>query len=979
MNRFARLREHFDRISDLPVEERDAEIARATEGDATLAAELRALLEQDARAETTLDNGTLLTGWTEPPLPFVTGFRLHRRIGRGGSATVYLADQERTDFTRVVALKVIDSMADSTSFGRVREEQRILARLEHPGIARLYDTGVTSLGQAYLAMEHVEGETIVEHCRHHELPIRARLELFLSVLDAVSYAHERSIVHRDLKPANILVSARGEAKLLDFGIAKLVAQDDDETRTLHRAMTPAYASPEQMRGDRITPASDIYSLGVVLYELLANTIPVDVREIDPDPPSVAFQGDARWRKALRGDLDAVVLKALRYDPADRYPSAAALADDLRRVLAGRPVAARRCDRLYRAGKFVRRHRVAVAALTAAIVVALFFIPWRISRTSRPNELAIFYENGLRDGAQKLERFEAAAARDSFRRAAASTNEALAWDGVARAESLLGEVGRARDAARRAGDRIAHSASKLPRDEVERIRAAALAARYEWATAIPAFEELFARQPERIDIGLAAVTALLHAGRTDAADAALGRVRQLPSTDPRIDLVEAEVAHQLSEYQRAAAAAARGRARAQQLGATPLVLRAERLHATAITRLDHREEARRALESLIQRDVAAGMACEAAAARLALGAVFVRIGTAEEMSKALEAGMAGLRSAGDERSQITARILLAMHAGAFGDLKAGIASMKGAVADAQRIRDRAAEAYALSQLLVMFSWAEDQVSLDALVEPTLTALRDAGNRYILVVTLGNLAIAAIEHLDLDRAEAYLAEAEVLSRRVGSQFARASIERSRGYLDHTRGELDLAREHYLSALEIARTAGVPIAKGTFLADLAWLELDANRTGAAGARAREAIAEFKSVDDVRSATEIGVVLAWADASRGDVASAQRSVDAIRQLHEKEKDDGTRLLLLETEAFVAAAVGDWRRAVELRRDAVRLAKQFKSRGIVVQQQARLAHALHGLGDRRAAQKLVRELLPEVERLGMRGIARDLRALIAS
>lgn len=987
---FEQLRELFDRIAELPSDEREAEIARATEGNPTLEEELRGLLAHADHEETTLDNATLLlTEWSEPPLPAIPGFRVHRRVGRGGSATVYLADQERTDFTRAVALKVVDRMVDATYLGPVREEQRILARLEHAGIARLYDSGVTALGQPYLAMEYVEGEAIVEHCRSRQLPIRARIELFLSVLDAVSYAHEHAIVHRDLKPANILVSDRGEAKLLDFGIARLVAPgDEDKTLTLQRAMTPAYASPEQRRGGRITPASDIYSLGVVLYELLADTIPFrpedTVHEPDPEPPSVVYAGDARWRKTLRGDLDAVVLKALRRKPEARYASAAALADDLRRFLADQPVAARRGDRTYRIARFLRRRRGALAAVAAAVVVAVALIPWRTSTSSRSHELAIFYETGLRDGAEKLERFDAAAARDSFRRAVEASRgrmpgEALAWDGVARAESVLGEVGRAADAARRAGALIAAGKVDLPRDEVERMRAAAQAADHEWSTAIPAFEELFAREPDRVDIGLAVVNALLHAGRTDAADAALGRVRQLPSGDPRIDLVEAEVAHQLSEYQRAAAAAARGRERAQQLAATPLVLRAERLQAEAITRLDHREEARRALEPLIVRDTAAGMPREAAAARLALGAVLVRIGTAEETGRMLETALAGLRAAGDERGQITARVLLAMHTGSFGNLKAGIASMKAAVAQAQRIRDRAAEAYALSQLLVMFSWAEDEASLDAMIEPALTALRDAGNRYILVVTLGNLALPVIERLELDRAEAYLAEAEVLSRRVGSQFARASIERSRGYLHHTRGELELARERYASALEIANAAGVPIAKGAYLSDLAWVELDANRPDAAAALARESIAAFTSVEDVRAATETGAVLAWASARRGDVATARRCLEALRKQAEEDDSDGTRLLHLEAEAFVAAGLGDWRRAVELRRETVRLATKFKPRGIVVQQQVRLAHALRGLGDRRALEKLVAELLPEMDRLGLRGIARDLRALLAA
>ncbi len=988
---FERLRELFDRIAEMPAGEREAEIVRATETDPTLEKELRALLAHADAGETMFDGPPVLTGFSGPPLPIVPGYRLHRRIGRGGSATVYLADQERTGFTRTVALKVVDAIVHSTSLSHVREEQQILARLEHAGIARLYDSGVTALGQPYLAMELVEGESIVEHCRSRGLSIRARIELFLSVLDAVRYAHEHAIVHRDLKPANILVSVRGEPKLLDFGIARLVAPDDaDKTLTLNRAMTPAYASPEQRHGGRVTPASDIYSLGVVLYELLADTIPFRVEdtkdEHDPLPPSAVHEGkDSRWRRTLRGDLDAVVLKALRYDPADRYASAVALADDLRRVLAGRPVAARGENRMYRIGRFLRRHRAALAAAAAAAaVVALSLIPWRASRSSRPDELAIFYDAGFRDGAQKLERFDGVAARDNFRRAAAASRgrmpqEAVAWDGVSRAESILGEVGRAADAARRAGDLIAPGDAGLPRDEVARMRAAAHAAKHEWPKAIAELEELFARQPERIDIGLALVSTIAASGRSEAADTALGRLRQLQSNagdDPRIDLVEAVVAYQLSEYQRAAAAAARARATAQQRAATPLVLRAERLHAEAISRLDQREQARRALESLIERDTALGLAREAAAARLALGAILLGTGTQEETDRMLRAALAGLRAAGDERGQVSAHVVLATFE-ARSDIQRGLAHARTAVAEARRIGDRWAEGNALTQLMDLYNWAQDDASHDALIEPTLTALRDSGNRYILVWTLANRAITAIQALDLDRAEAYLNEAEALAPRVGSDFAGAMIDFARAALAQFRGDFDLARERYTSAVEKARGARMAHHRGGFLADLAWLELAADRPDAAAARAREAIEALTAVGDLRKAAAMdGGVLSWYDARRGDAASARRRLATLRKAA---TDDSTRFWYLVAEARVAAELGDWRRAVELRRETVRLAMKSEPPRVVILEQVDLAKALHGLGDRREMEKVIAELLPEAERLGLRGIARDLRKLGAT
>jgi len=675
------------------------------------------------------------------------------------------------------------------------------------------------------------------------------------------------------------------------------------------------------------------------------------------------------------------------------------------------VAARRSNRIYRIGKFFRRHRAAVAAVVvAALVVAALQVrnPWRAAlsgptsspMSGRPSELAIYDEAGsldaetgrwLRDGAQKLERFDAAAARDSFRRAATSSRgrlpgQALAWDGLARAERALGEVGLAAHAARRAGALIASGETHLPRDEVERMRAAVQVANHDWTTAIPALEGLFVRQPERIDIGLALAGALVASGRTDAADNVVGRLRQLPATasgasggDPRIDLLEAEVAQQLSEFQRAAAAAAQARERARKLGATALGLRAERVHAEAIARLDRRDEARRALESLVKRDTAAGLGRETAAAQLALGGVLLRIAGDEETRRVLEAALAGLRAAGDERGQITARILLAVQAGKRGEFAGAIGSVDAAVADARRIGDRWTEGYALSQRLTLLNWADDVAAVDAGIEPALTALRDSGNRQVLMTTLGNLAIVAIERLDLDQAEAYLAEAEGLARRVGSQLASASIDRSRGYLEQTRGDLDLARERYTSALEKARRAGVPLARGNYLADLAWLELAADRPDAAEARAREAIEAFTAAGDAQAARDTEAVLAWTDARHGEVAAAQRRLAVLRKAAAEDGSETAQFTLLSIEARVAAASGDWRRAVELRRQTVRMATKWKTRGLLIEQQASLADALHGAGDHRALEKLIAEMLPEVERLGLRGIARDLRELLAT
>jgi len=981
---FGRLRELFDRVIDLPDSERETELACIAAEAPELANDLRALLEHAERNDSPLDSAALSFGEEGgPPMPRIPGFRVHRCIGRGGSATVYLADQEHAEFTRKVALKVVDRPFDAGSLRSVREEQRILARLEHPGIARLYDSGVTPWGQHWLAMEYVEGESIFQHCNARGLSVRERIELFLPVLDAVAHAHARDIIHRDLKPANIFVTADGEARLLDFGIAKLSdPTDQDETRTLRRALTPAYASPEQLRGDRTTTASDIYSLGLVLYELLAGTLPNDFME---------------QRRILGGDIDAVLNKALRQQPEERYPHVTAFADDLRNVLAGTPVSARRGDRSYRARTFLWRHREAIAGTIALLLIAA--VGWQIVsrwRTARPgNEVAIYHDASpidsqtrrwLRDGAERLAQLDGIGARDNFRRATESSKgtlpgEALAWDGVARAEGSLGEIGRSAEAARRAAALIDGHRDALPKDEVERLRARALAANHDWNAAIAALEGLFGAQPERLDIGLDLVNTLLACGRTEAADTALGRLRQLAKDDddPRIDLIESEVALQLSEFQRAAAAASRARERAANAKAVVLSQRAARVHAEAIGRLDRREEARRELTSIVARNLALHLTRETAAAQLALGPILTRIASREETRRTLEAALAGCMQAGDRRGEILARAQLALVTGREGKLAEAIHAADAALADAQAIGDRWSEGYVLSQRLTLYNWAHDEAATFATIEPTLAALRDSGNRRLLMGMLTNAAIPAIEALDLERAEAYIVEAEGLAHRVGSQVGSAYVDGARANLERTRGDLDLARKSYAAAIEKGRRAGVASVVADFVSELAWMELEAGRPAPAAEYAQEAIAQFNALGDTRMALKTEGVLACSDASRGDSAGAQRRLAKLRKAAADDGSEHARFNLLAIEARVAEAGGDWRRAIELRRQTVRMASAWKAPGMVIDQQTWLAKSLHGAGDRRELEKLVAEILPECERRGLRGIARDLRALLAS
>jgi eukaryotic-like serine/threonine-protein kinase len=380
-----------------PASERTAFIGRACGEDIALREHVRALVRAAEGEGGMIDAGNAVVAGAEVPEPpgrageRVGAYALEAEIARGGMGVVYLARRADAEFQKNVAIKLMrPGLIGGADLRRFKSERQIAAALDHPHIARLLDGGTTAAGEPYFVMEYVEGRPLLEFCRSRRLALRARLDLFRRVCDAVQYAHQHLVVHRDLKPGNILVGEDGMPKLLDFGIAKLVSEEGgglpDPTATFERVLTPEYASPEQVRGRPVTTASDVYSLGVILYELVADEKPYRIEssdpaelirlvcERDPERPSTRAPG-------LSGDLDAIVLKALRKEPERRYPSAAALSDDLGRFLDGRPVEARRGSTSYRARKFVRRHRVGVLA-TALVFAAMAAGVWATLREAR---------------------------------------------------------------------------------------------------------------------------------------------------------------------------------------------------------------------------------------------------------------------------------------------------------------------------------------------------------------------------------------------------------------------------------------------------------------------------------------------------------------------------------------------------------------------------------------------------------------------
>jgi serine/threonine-protein kinase len=422
-NRWNKIQALFEAALERQPAEREAFLREVAAGDSALCEEVKALLEADAKPHSLLD-GFAGDALDLPEALSLEGkvigaYRLVRQIGAGGMGNVYLAERADGQFEQKVALKLIKlGLGSEEILKRFQSERQILARLQHPNIARLLDGGLAADGRPFFTMEFVEGKPIDQYCDQHQLTVDERLELFQTVCATVQYAHRNLVVHRDLKPSNILVTEDGAVKLLDFGIAKLLGAGDDApalttlTQIGQRVMTPEYASPEQVRGEPITTASDVYSLGVILYELLsghrphqlATRTPAEIEKListtEPKKPSTAVNVSdkaetaataaislarntqpEKLRRQLAGDLDNICLMALRKEPERRYQSVEQFLQDLMRHLQGLPVAARPSTVGYRAQKFVQRHKLGVA-MTAAFVLLIAglvgFYTWRLA-------------------------------------------------------------------------------------------------------------------------------------------------------------------------------------------------------------------------------------------------------------------------------------------------------------------------------------------------------------------------------------------------------------------------------------------------------------------------------------------------------------------------------------------------------------------------------------------------------------------------
>ena len=396
--KWERIEEIFLQAADVPPSDRATFLDRMCGDDTEIRMEVESLLRAETTGETALCaaiESQVAAMLNESSLvdTRLGSYRLLKEIGRGGMGTVYLAERADGQFRKQVAVKMVRPDMD-TEFvlARFRRERQVLGRLDHPNIGRLLDGGTATNGTPYFVMEYIDGDWITRYCKSKALGLEQKVRMFLHICSAVHYAHLQFVVHRDLKPGNILVDSKGEPKLLDFGICKLLYRttggEEDATNTIGTALlTPQYACPEQVRGEPVTIASDVYSLGAVFYELLTGVRPHVFPELTPQviekvvcgrdvtaPSEVVRRDNPKLAARLRGDLDTIVLRAMHKEPSRRYETVERFAEDIRRYLSDEPITARPDHFVYRSRKFFRRNRLAVGvglALLIAFCAGLF--------------------------------------------------------------------------------------------------------------------------------------------------------------------------------------------------------------------------------------------------------------------------------------------------------------------------------------------------------------------------------------------------------------------------------------------------------------------------------------------------------------------------------------------------------------------------------------------------------------------------------
>ncbi len=866
MSADARLPELFEELSDLPTESRSARLEALAKSDPTLARELGELLAVSERHPGRLDPVTFgglagLEGFESPPPETVGAYRILREIGRGGMGRVYLAEQETEAYRRRVALKLLDAPDSSAqAVRRFRDEVRILASLEHPGIARFLDGGRTDDGTWFLALEYVEGEDLVSSAQRRALSIEQRVRLFVSVLDAVAYAHERRVVHRDLKPSNILVGTDGTPKLLDFGISKLfdpsLADNPAATRTELRAFTPAYASPEQFRGRPASPATDVYSAGALFYELLTGVRPFGRRaashadleravlEDDPEPPSTAARRVARDTTTgkregeaigavgalyqLTGDLDAICLKALRKQPAERYADAAEFAADLRRYLESQPVSARDGLQRYRFERFTRRHRRAlVTSLAFAVTLAV-----------------------------------------------ALTATVIAVRSSNRAE---------RSSVEPPPQPFPFSPAGAPKLEDA--------------------ERAFAEKPGSVEAGATYALGLQRAGRFKEAAVIVARLRQIPGReqDPLIDYIDAALSTGATQPQRGLILLDRALVTAIELGRGELVAQIRATRGRLLSTMGRRDEARDEMEKARAAFVTAG---DTQSLARVLNDLAIEAAQGGDLAEAEELFEAALAASGTNRGAALLNNLanLAVQRGRPDLAEARFAE---SIPIARESGRPSRLGFALREYSEVLRDLGRPAQADEALAAAFAPLGEADDQAAIARALGYGALADIERGRVEGVAAIVRQMEEIATSIGSAEPLALAELVAGELDFANGELASARRRLEEAARIL--------KGTSEADSAIaIELRAAEAAladgdvAAGARIAEAaIAPFRGRGESATLFLGETLLARAAVAAGHPEEGRRRLEALGADAERSPSFSLRLAFLTARATLLVSEG--------------------------------------------------------------------------
>lgn len=954
-------------------------------------------------------------------------YDLIERIGQGGMGAVYLAQRAGTGET--VALKLVKrGMGTEAFLRRFHNERRILAAMSHPNIAVLLDAGTADDGLPYFVMEYVDGRPLNHYCDALKLPLEARLRLFQRVCAAVESAHRMHVIHRDIKPENILVTADGEPKLLDFGIAKIL--DGEEftvsqqlTLTLSPVMTPRYASPEQARGERVTEASDIYSLGVLLYELGTGRSPYRPKNTSahalveaicherPEPPSAAVRRAGReeaparvvsgqraadpeqLRRSLRSGLDGIVLKALQKQPNRRYASCAEFSADIERYLRGERVHARL--RGARWGVPPWRWIAAAAALLAIAAGAFYWDQHqRLARNAISSATVSGFEglfpDSVRrsppesaearrlyaDALERLRTFDTLAARDLLRNAVTVAPEhALSHAALAAACSLMGYDTEARDEARKALE----LSKGLARQERLSIEGGYYETARAWDKAVEIFRTLSASFPENLEYGLRLANAQTHAGQGRAALETIPRLRALASgNDPRLDLAESEAALAVSDLARARDAAARAAQAATALGFGILAARAHSLESRIAVTMGEPQRALAAATQAQRLYQDAGHRQGVAWALNDSGAVLTQLGDVAGARARYEEALSVCRVIGDQICIGTDLDSIGVLRRRQGDLKGAIEMHEQALQVRRESSDRAGVAASLYNLGSVLEIIGDLPGARQAVSESLDLRGQMGEGRSAALTLSRLANIRRRQGELAEALRMNEQALAKLRSIGDRGGAAMALVNLGMALEDQGNLSRSRAVFEEALTIRRQQRDQNNTAQVLAALAVLNLEQDRIAEAHRQVQESISLRRQLGEAISLAQSKLVLADILLEEGDAAGAET---AAREAAVTFQNAQARVL--ETTAHLTIA-----RAHLARANASRAHESWSAADSLVRdsQEVSLLLARHTtraridalLGRRKEASALLDRALGEAHRFGLLGAQFEIRLVMA-